>query len=109
MHHDETRKIEELACTFRRAIESCLPDLGAAFRHFPRGSCGDATVLLGTYLTENVIAPFDYTNGVRGPRRVVPRRDMGLEVGPEEFCTAVLLERWWLKQVGGRRHVSPRP
>ncbi len=59
--------IRSVASRFRTAIEACdrsmLPD---SFEEFPRGSCGDVTPLLGTYIIEHGFGPFDYVLGERG-------------------------------------------
>jgi hypothetical protein len=58
-----------LATEFRAAIEatsrSSLPE---AMENFPRGSCGDATLLLAKYLEENGCGSFDYVLGEKEER-----------------------------------------
>lgn len=61
---DEVRR---MASRFRMAIEACdRSRLPVSFEEFPRGSCGDVTPLLGTYLIEHGFGPFDYVLGERG-------------------------------------------
>lgn len=59
--------VRRVASLFRMAIEACDRSmLPISFEEFPRGSCGDATPLLGTYLIEHGFGPFDYVLGERG-------------------------------------------
>jgi hypothetical protein len=52
------------AAAFRRALGIVAPMARAsAFLWFPRGSCGDATDLLGTYLRERGAGKFYYVLG----------------------------------------------
>lgn len=62
LHH----LIDHATC-FRSALES-VPTLERpiGLQKFPHGSCGDATLLLGTYLIEKGYPPFDYMLGGRG-------------------------------------------
>lgn len=59
--------LTEHASRFRTAIVN-MPALERpiGLRDFPRGSCGDATLLLGTYLIKMGYSPFDYMLGERG-------------------------------------------
>lgn len=58
--------ITETAIIYREAIERCRFDLGLTFKRFPRGSCGDATPLLGSYFIDLRIFEFDYYCGDYG-------------------------------------------
>jgi hypothetical protein len=59
--------VRMLTTGFRTAIEGCDRHLlPISFRHFPRGSCRDASLLLGTYLSERGCGSFDYVAGERG-------------------------------------------
>ncbi len=61
-----TERIRKLAWRFRLAIENCdKNELPISFESFPRGSCGDAAWLLGTYLMLNSVGSFDYMSGWR--------------------------------------------
>ena len=51
---------------FRRAIENCnKSNLPESFHSFPKGSCGDASIILAHYLSEKGFGEFDYVLGVR--------------------------------------------
>ncbi|TIR50591.1 MAG: hypothetical protein E5X53_18825 [Mesorhizobium sp.] len=59
--------IRDLATRFREALESFeRQTLPIQFREFPRGSCGDTSLLLGTYLQEQGQGEFTYICGLRG-------------------------------------------
>lgn len=65
----ELRAVREAARRFRGAIERApRKALGISFERFPRGACGDATPLLGTYLLEQGLGPFQYVLGERATR-----------------------------------------
>ncbi len=58
---------------FRWAIEACERSLlPVTFERFPRGSCGDANLLLGNYLTEQGLGDFEYILGERGSKAADP-------------------------------------
>jgi hypothetical protein len=60
-------KIRQLATAFRAGIENCDPaKMILTMRQFPRGSCGDASLLLARYLRENGAGEFQYVLGERG-------------------------------------------
>ena len=60
-------RIRELAAFFRTAIELCdRKRLPITFKEFPLGSCGDAAILLGTFLKEEGAGTFTYMVGQRG-------------------------------------------
>jgi|WetSurMetagenome_2_1015567.scaffolds.fasta_scaffold873913_1 hypothetical protein len=65
----DLQNLTEIAIRFRSALESMLiQERSVTLQDFPRGSCGDATLLLGTYLIEEGFGPFDYMLGERsGP------------------------------------------
>ena len=68
----ETMNIEEIyrkSAEFRNAIELISSSLGISFSSFPRGACGDAVPLLGTYLIENGLGDFQYVLGDYGSRK----------------------------------------
>lgn len=60
-------KIEQLALRLRRAIES-LPrtELPSCMAFFPKGACGDASLVLGAYLADNGLTSFQHICGERG-------------------------------------------
>lgn len=58
------REIEQQAKLFRVAIESCEPNhLPVTLQDFPRGSCGDASLLLAKHLQNQGIWPLTYVCG----------------------------------------------
>jgi hypothetical protein len=58
-------RLGEVAARFRAAIEIVGADLGTPFGNFPRGCCGQATLLLGTHLVERGFGEFAYMLGRR--------------------------------------------
>lgn len=56
-----------VAFRFRNAIVRCPRDDLRSLRDFPRGSCGDASVLLGEYLYQTGHGQWDYVAGEREP------------------------------------------
>lgn len=57
-------KLIQLAVRFRAAIMKSDPEiLIVTLRNFPRGACGDATLLLAKYLEENECNNFEYICG----------------------------------------------
>lgn len=66
MTHRIMNTIAELAAAFRRALDLLPGNLRPiALRDFPRGSCGDASDLLGTYLVERGLGPFEWVSADR--------------------------------------------
>lgn len=60
------KKIEEIVSKFRLAIEHSNKDkLIISLHKFPKGSCLDATLLLGTYLRSLGLGEFLYESGWR--------------------------------------------
>ena len=58
----------EFRSLIERWIEGCpASSLPPSFRYFPRGSCGDATPLLGTYLIDRELGEFQYVLGKKYP------------------------------------------
>ena len=55
------------ASRFRDAIIRCPRNDLRSLRDFPRGSCGDASVLLGEYLHQTGYGQWDYVAGEREP------------------------------------------
>jgi hypothetical protein len=63
-------RVTSLAVRFRTAIEKCDPSrLPIGFQKFPRGSCEDVVLLLGTFLKEQGVGTFTYVVGERGKGR----------------------------------------
>ena len=51
---------------FRAAIDACdKSKLSIPFAAFPRGACGDSSILLARYLKESGMGNFDYVSGWR--------------------------------------------
>lgn len=60
-------EIEVLAMRMRKVIESMSHDkLPLGISRFPFGACGDVSLLMGTYMTDNGLTGFDYVCGERG-------------------------------------------
>lgn len=53
-------KIFKICSAFRKAIEIRKDQLGVVFKNFPAGSCGDTTLLLGTFLKHIGYGDFYY-------------------------------------------------
>jgi hypothetical protein len=64
-----SRSIKGLATAFRRAIERSDVRSDIAFQKFPRGACGDASLLLSEFLRRRGFNEIDYVLGWarRGP------------------------------------------
>src|ERR1700690_2284647 len=59
-------ELKNAATKFRLAVERCDPRrLSVCMQKFPVGSCGDATLLLGTFLAEQGLGTFTYVLGGR--------------------------------------------
>jgi hypothetical protein len=59
--------IKVLAIRMRKTIESIPHDkLPLGISKFPFGACGDASILMGKYMTDNGLTGFDYVCGERG-------------------------------------------
>lgn len=66
----EIERLTRVALAMRRAIEAIRPaDLPLPMSNFPAGACGDACLLLGTYLAECGQIGFHYICGERGLRQ----------------------------------------
>jgi hypothetical protein len=62
----DTLRIRDLAKRLRAAIEACdLTTLPITFHEFPRGSCGDASLILAKHLKDNVNGSWKRTPPVR--------------------------------------------
>jgi hypothetical protein len=59
-------KLKSVATRFRLAIERCdRRQLPVCMQGFPAGACGDATLLLGTFLADQGLGTFMYVLGTR--------------------------------------------
>ncbi len=69
MSNEEMLPVAAVAMAFRHAIERCRPTLTyIAFKDFPFGSCGDASDVLGRFLSENGSPGWIYVCGNRDDR-----------------------------------------
>jgi hypothetical protein len=69
MNKRHITRILGLSAEFRAAIEvTSRPNLPITFENFPRGSCGDAILLLAKFLEENECGSFHYVLGEREER-----------------------------------------
>jgi hypothetical protein len=58
------QRVRGIALAFRRALEEHGPESSvSSLRHFPRDSCADAVLLLGAYLFDKGIGPFEAVGG----------------------------------------------
>jgi hypothetical protein len=63
---DRLGRLRELAGAFRNAIERADREkLPCTLQEFPRGSCGEAALLLGTFLKNQCMGSFQYVCGWR--------------------------------------------
>jgi len=63
----ELFQIAELARAFRAAIEAVpVKQRPIGMQDFPRGACGDASLLLGAYFNDKRVPGFEYVCGERG-------------------------------------------
>ena len=92
-------KITRLATLFRSAIEkSDRSNLVIGFKNFPRGSCGDACLLLGAYLIDAGVNPLIYVSAFRGEKSHAWLESDGLiiDITADQFddcCQSVIVER----------------
>lgn len=92
-------RLHSIATKFRGAIELAPPAaLGITFERFPRGACGGATPLLGTYLLELGEEAFDYVLGERPRSNGQPgmeshawlcRNDIVIDITADQFQEAL--------------------
>jgi hypothetical protein len=60
-------QIREAATAFRAAILRCPRDDLPTMKNFPRGSCGDTSILLGQYFFDQSLGLWEYASGEREP------------------------------------------
>lgn len=60
--------LKQIAVDFRRALEETQAIELLEDQVFPEGCCGDASLLLGTYLIDQGHGTYDYVLGMRGDR-----------------------------------------
>ena len=65
--HEKHRLLRTVAKKFRVCLEKAnQEELTNGLRSFPRGACGHATLLLGTFLSDRGFGQFNYVCGERG-------------------------------------------
>jgi len=62
---DELEKTRRIAAAVRRALEEIDKSSLDRFNEFPHGACGDASMLLGTYLRRSSVFSLNYFSGER--------------------------------------------
>lgn len=104
-----------LTIAFRNAIEATPKNkLPITFSNFPRGACGDATPLLGTFLIAHGFEPFDYMLGERrsSSHAWLQRGNLVVDVTADQFAdcdTSVIVsgDSAWHRQFDGKRqHIA---
>lgn len=101
MNDPDLAELREVAGQVRRALEAGgLRSVG--FGAFPRGSCGDASQLLGRYLSDEGHGEWMYTMGLgpepRGTHAWVQRGDIIIDITADQFDEideAVVVTRDW--------------
>lgn len=58
--------VKRLATNVRMALESTKDNLPFPMLGFPKGACGDASLLLGAFFADNGLPEFQYVCGERG-------------------------------------------
>ena len=105
----------KLASVFRKAIEACKKtSLPETFLNFPKGACGDATLLLGRFLIEHNYEPFMYMLGERGTssHAWLQRGELIIDITADQFddcnCAIVVSEQseWHLQFEGKQQHTA---
>lgn len=115
-------ELKEIARGFRRAIESIpASERPITLQGFPAGACGDAVLLLGTYLIELGEAPFHYMLGDTTTDRDDPKwsshawmqRDgVVIDITADQFdgfdeAVIVAMDSSWHDSLNGKeRHVA---
>lgn len=108
-------KILKLATTFRKGLERnkhilTLPTL----ENFPKGSCGDASLLLARFLNESGCGNFDYVLGQRNnhSHAWLEQRDLIIDITADQFNdnrnkVIVTTDNYWHKKFNGRiEHIA---
>ncbi len=105
----------ELATAFRKAIEACPRSrLPITFSNFPRGSCGDVTLLLGAFLIEQGYEPFHYLLGEHGTssHAWLQRGKLVIDITADQFsdcdCSVIVSDssEWHLQLNGKQQHIA---
>lgn len=107
--------IRRLATLFRRAIEATpKSELPNTFAEFPRGACGDATLLLAKFLEEHDCGAFNYVLGERceHSHAWLQQGELVVDITADQFEDVpgpVIVEHgsaWHVAFAGERRHVA---
>src|SRR5437879_3708846 len=86
-------KIRRLATEMRVALDAIAGTLSSSqIKEFPRGACGDASILLGKYLEDNGCGIFEYCNcDYEGDRHGWLRRGaLVVDITADQFGTLEL-------------------
>ena len=80
----------QLAASFRRAIVRAVsvePHIYITLRNFPRGACGDASLLLARYFKDEGLSGFDYVLGQRDgcSHAWLERRGLIVDITGDQF------------------------
>ena len=93
----EISALFELARNFRVAMESVpTRSMPECMQLFPRGACGDTSLLFGAYLVDHSITGFKWTSGCRGDVRDntwtshawLQRDDLVVDLTADQFLDA---------------------
>jgi len=79
--------LQQIAIDFRRALEDTDAIETFEGQTFPEGCCGDAALLLGTYLIDQGHGTFDYVLGYRGDRSHawIERNGLIIDITADQF------------------------
>lgn len=90
MYHLDMRNIKIIAGNFRSAILKCdKHTLPATLQNFPKGSCGDASLLLGEYFFIQGLGRFTYKTGIWADRSHawIERNGIIVDITADQFDT----------------------
>lgn len=116
---NEIAKLTSLAGIFRLAIEHTNRDrLPITFQKFPRGSCGDAALLLGAFLSDQGETGFKYVLGERNhgeswhSHAWIERKDIIVDITADQFpeisqAVIVTYSSVWHRQFAIEEHNMP--
>src|SRR4051812_43050826 len=89
---DHTERVRAAATAFREAIlSSPREDLPICVRDFPAGACGDASLMLGSYLKHLGLGAWEYVAGVARSARDryshawIRQGDLIVDITAEQF------------------------
>lgn len=80
--------VESLARVFRSAMDAAdRSSWGIEFSHFPKGACGDTSLMLGEFLFERGCGSFDYISGFcgSGTHAWIEKSDLILDITGDQF------------------------